>query len=429
MKTRKPEVFVSATTGDLGLARQAVKEALLTLGCVPVEQTNFPPDHRTIREMLRKKIADCDAVIHLVGRPYGAEPKTRQPDEPRRSYTHLEYDVALELGKPVYTFVAAEGFDYGAGLPEEDEEKRRLQEAHRQAVRGTDRLFHDFAEPSALEKKVRELQVHVDELRRKLEEEAAQRARESRRHVRVALAVCVLLFLIGGGVFFAIRKLDILKGIENEQVDELAALRGQLEEIAGKVNAPKSGSMGSETLDAEAHYERALEEVARNHGIEPAALRARIETFVTAVEADAQSTLYDQALADFAQKHFAQAARKAERAGDERVARIEREQARIAEEKQQAIKEFTLAGQAHFADVEYRKALAAYRKAAALTDRVANPLGWAEAQIWVAFVLIQLAQHDEGIGLLEQIVEVRERELGPDDPKLAVALNNLAWLL
>lgn len=48
MSARRPEIFVSATSADLRSCRQMVKEALLTLGCVPVEQTNFPPDYRTV---------------------------------------------------------------------------------------------------------------------------------------------------------------------------------------------------------------------------------------------------------------------------------------------------------------------------------------------------------------------------------------------
>ena len=53
MGDQRPDVFVSATSGDLRSSRQSVKEALLTPGCVPVEQTNLPPDYRTVRDMLR----------------------------------------------------------------------------------------------------------------------------------------------------------------------------------------------------------------------------------------------------------------------------------------------------------------------------------------------------------------------------------------
>ena len=98
---RRPEIFVSATSGDLRSCRQLIKEALLTA-----------------------RIADCDAVIHLAGEVYGAEPHERS--EPRRSYTQLEYEIARELKKPVYVFVYGEEFLYDPHEPEDDE-RRTLQ--------------------------------------------------------------------------------------------------------------------------------------------------------------------------------------------------------------------------------------------------------------------------------------------------------------
>jgi len=43
-----PKVFISATSGDLRSVRQIAKEALLSIGCHPGEQTNFEPDWRTV---------------------------------------------------------------------------------------------------------------------------------------------------------------------------------------------------------------------------------------------------------------------------------------------------------------------------------------------------------------------------------------------
>jgi hypothetical protein len=43
-------VFIGATSADLASYRQAVKEALLTNGILPVEQTNFPPDFRSVEQ-------------------------------------------------------------------------------------------------------------------------------------------------------------------------------------------------------------------------------------------------------------------------------------------------------------------------------------------------------------------------------------------
>lgn len=111
-----PKIFISATSGDLSSARQIAKEALLTINCHPVEQTNFEPDWRSVTDMLRGKISDCQALIHLVGFRYGAEPDpaTLPPGTPRRSYTQMEYHLARELGLRVYTFLLPETYPFGA---------------------------------------------------------------------------------------------------------------------------------------------------------------------------------------------------------------------------------------------------------------------------------------------------------------------------
>src|SRR5205823_7763600 len=82
-----PRVFVSATTRDLGSFRKAVADVLLTLEARPVIQDHFAPDYRSVVEMLREKLGNCDAVLCLVGGRYGYEPLKRDPDQPTRSYT------------------------------------------------------------------------------------------------------------------------------------------------------------------------------------------------------------------------------------------------------------------------------------------------------------------------------------------------------
>ena len=106
MFNKVSRVFISATSRDLGSFRKAVSEILVTLNALPVVQDHFGPDYRSVVEMLREKIGQCDAAICLVGRCYGREPHERASDRPRRSYTQLEYETAVELGKPVFVFVA-----------------------------------------------------------------------------------------------------------------------------------------------------------------------------------------------------------------------------------------------------------------------------------------------------------------------------------
>ena len=67
MSTRRPEVFISATSADLQTTRESERDALLAIGCHPILQEHFGPDARTVREMIRERIDRSDAVIHIAG--------------------------------------------------------------------------------------------------------------------------------------------------------------------------------------------------------------------------------------------------------------------------------------------------------------------------------------------------------------------------
>src|SRR5258707_775743 len=105
MGARK-EVLLSAYRRELRSYRGETKDALLTLKIFPIEQSNFELAHGPLTKVLHDLIDRCDAVIHLAGFYYGAEPPQRPVGKPRRSYTQIEYDVARELGKPIYLFLA-----------------------------------------------------------------------------------------------------------------------------------------------------------------------------------------------------------------------------------------------------------------------------------------------------------------------------------
>src|SRR5437764_1406176 len=124
---RDTRVFLSAVTRELGTVRKLAKKALEDNDYHAVEQDNFPPDYRDLVDKLRARIESCDAVVHIAGHCYGAEPEHRPADAPRRSYTQLEYDIAVELGKPVYVFLTGIGFPTDPHDPEPPE-LRKLQE-------------------------------------------------------------------------------------------------------------------------------------------------------------------------------------------------------------------------------------------------------------------------------------------------------------
>lgn len=132
--------------------------------------------------MLTKLIRGCDAVIHLVGECYGAEPRPVQPDQ-RRSYTQLEAVIGRRLRKRVFVVLLDENFPYDRRAPE-SEELQQLQHFYRQRIQEGKHLFIPASAPASLEPQIRKLRVEVDNLRR------------SRSIVTLALSA-VLLATIG----------------------------------------------------------------------------------------------------------------------------------------------------------------------------------------------------------------------------------------
>src|SRR5262249_31505054 len=169
-----PKIFVSATSGDLRTARAAVKDALLTIECHPVEQTTFGPDYRSVQRMLEGKIRDCQALIHIAGLRYGAEPDpaTMPAGTPHRSYTQREYDLGQTLATRrgdkrfrVYTFVCPDGFPYDTEPDQESPEKRALQAAHRETILAGNPIYETPATADALKTRVLALREDVLQLR------------------------------------------------------------------------------------------------------------------------------------------------------------------------------------------------------------------------------------------------------------------------
>jgi hypothetical protein len=197
---RDTRVFISAVSRELGTVHKLVKKALEDSGYHAVEQDNFPLDYRELVDKLQNQIVTCDAVIHIAGRYFGAEPRQRPEGAPRRSYTQLEYDLARKLGKPVYVFVTGAGFPTDP-YEAEDEEKVHLQEAYRQALMGTDQEYHCAVSREDIDQKVRSLQFRVealvDELTRTDEKIVDTGTRLGRRLAVIFTVVLAVLATVG----------------------------------------------------------------------------------------------------------------------------------------------------------------------------------------------------------------------------------------
>jgi hypothetical protein len=187
-----PRIFVSATSRDLRTARGLVSEGLRRMECLPIVQDDFPPDYKSVRDMLRTKILTCDAVVHLAGFYYGAEPQPVIPGPDRRSFTQMEYEIAMELKLPVYVFLCGKDFPFDPHDPE-PEDKQQLQLDHRGRLLQREELYYEFASPEELSTRTRELQLSVENLREELARE------RSRRRMTLGVAVAAIVIALGGG--------------------------------------------------------------------------------------------------------------------------------------------------------------------------------------------------------------------------------------
>ena len=180
------KIFISATSSDLRTFRNQIKVWLLDMGWLPVVQDHFAPDDNTVVEMLRKRVAECDAVIHVIGQCYGAEPKTPLKGEARRSYTQLEAVFARKMKKRLFTVLLDDSFPYDAH-PREAEELQTLQKAYRLQVATGEHLYIPCANPAELEPAIRKLRVEIDKLNK------------SRRLIAVLAAVPLVAVVAVGG--------------------------------------------------------------------------------------------------------------------------------------------------------------------------------------------------------------------------------------
>ena len=176
----KPRIFISAVTSELGTTRQLVANVLSRLGYDPVWQDIFGLEPGDLRQMLRDKIDDCDGLIHLVGRAYGAEPPEPDPGFGRVSYTQFELKYAQQIAKKTWIVFAEDGCSRSKPLEQFDlphdpahpdpagyqAERRALQEAWRERLKNDAHLFHAAGSDAELELKVERLRDEFAELRR-----------------------------------------------------------------------------------------------------------------------------------------------------------------------------------------------------------------------------------------------------------------------
>lgn len=103
---KRYQVFISSTFQDLQNARQEVSQALLRADCFPAGMELFPAADEEQFEFIKTIIAQSDYYILISAGRYGSiHPETGL------SYTEMEYDYAVEIGKPIIRLLHKDPFN------------------------------------------------------------------------------------------------------------------------------------------------------------------------------------------------------------------------------------------------------------------------------------------------------------------------------
>lgn len=103
MPQKKLQVFISSTFIDMKDERQAAVEAVLQAGHIPAGMELFASGDESQLQTIRRWIDDSDVFMLILGGRYGSiEPKSC------KSYVQLEYEYAVEKGKPVFAAIMSE---------------------------------------------------------------------------------------------------------------------------------------------------------------------------------------------------------------------------------------------------------------------------------------------------------------------------------
>ena len=95
---KRYQVFVSSTYQDLAEERKHVIQALLETKCIPAGMELFPAASEDQWSLIKHVIDDSDYYIVVVAGKYGS------CGPGGRSFTEMEFDYAIQAGKPVMGF-------------------------------------------------------------------------------------------------------------------------------------------------------------------------------------------------------------------------------------------------------------------------------------------------------------------------------------
>jgi Domain of unknown function (DUF4062) len=102
---KRLQVFVSSTFLDLKDERQAAVKAILEAGHIPAGMELFTSGDESQLEVIKQWIDASDVYLLILGGRYGSVEENSQ-----KSYTHIEYEYAMSLKKPLFACVMKEEY-------------------------------------------------------------------------------------------------------------------------------------------------------------------------------------------------------------------------------------------------------------------------------------------------------------------------------
>ncbi len=136
-------VFVSSTGKDLPEYREAARGAILGLdGFYADAMETWGARDAAPEDFDGQRIADADVFVLILGHRYGSSP----PGE-KLSYTELEYEAAVRLGKPRLVFVADDNLPLLPAWDEPANRQRRQKALRKRVLDGPDKKIAKLFEP------------------------------------------------------------------------------------------------------------------------------------------------------------------------------------------------------------------------------------------------------------------------------------------
>jgi tetratricopeptide (TPR) repeat protein len=373
-----------------------VANTLTFLGYDSDWQEIFGTEAGDLRAMLRRRIDACKGLVQLVGECYGAEPAAADDQFGRVSYTQYEALYASSRGKRVWYLFLDQSFPADSHSPE-DPEKKELQRTYRDRLKADVHLYHSLGTREGLENSVLKLRDDLTRLRRGVK--------------RWAMSVAILL-LVSVGLSLWLLKSQHQANQQQQQANQrLDALQARLDKLQEGVNSfaevQNKVSRERPNQKPEQVENRTYEELGKQLGLDPAALKEQLPRFADELRKSPTATTYERANAAYVARDYNEAERLALAAADEA-------QRASPPKNTDAIRAFELAGWSAEKRIDYAEALSRFQAAEKLTDRTRDALEWARVQFGIGMVHYDRGQYSEAESLFREVLRERERMLGAE---------------